>query len=214
MKMIHKVYTFVFISISLLTPLRSISETPLKTITLFNGKDLTGWEITDFGTQGDVEVESSELVLGMGDGATGITWNSDLKIPKMNYEITLQAQRLSGNDFFCGLTFPVNEDHLTLIVGGWGGFVVGLSCLDGLDASENETGTMKQFANNRWYTIRVRVADDIIQAWINDAIVVDVAITNRALSLRPEVLLSRPLGIATWHTKASLKNIKLTFLDN
>jgi hypothetical protein len=201
------------IFIAILLPTLLLGETSAKSISLFNSKDLTGWEITDYGTQGQVEVESGKLVLGMGDGATGVTWTGDLEFPKMNYEVTLKAQRISGNDFFCGMTFPVNDDHLTLIVGGWGGFLVGLSCIDDFDASENETGCMRKFENKRWYEIRIRVAVNVVKAWIDDELLIDISIADRQLSLRPEVLLSRPFGITTWKTEAALRHIKLTLLD-
>ncbi|MBE3084634.1 MAG: hypothetical protein IMZ64_00270, partial [Bacteroidetes bacterium] len=39
---------------------------------LFDGKSLQGWEITNFGPQGPVYVSGGEIILGMGDGCTGI----------------------------------------------------------------------------------------------------------------------------------------------
>ena len=149
----------------------------------------------------------------MGDGATGVSWDGDFEFPKMNYEVSLQAERIAGNDFFCGMTFPVNDSYLTLIVGGWGGFLVGLSSLEGLDASENETGSLHKFENKHWYAIRLSVADGIVQAWIDDQRVVDVDTKGRELSIRPEVLLSRPFGFVSWYTEAALRNITLTLLD-
>jgi len=191
---------FCLLSITLVYPAEN-------TTLLFNGVDLEGWEITDFGTQGRVTVQNGSFILGMGEGATGVTWKGDF--PTMDYQVTLEANRISGHDFFCGMTFPVNESYLTLIVGGWGGFVVGLSCLDGLDASENETATMKTFKNDRWYAIRLSVHDNIVKVWIDDIKVIDCDTSNRELSLRSEVLLSRPFGIASWYTKAGIRNLKL-----
>jgi hypothetical protein len=49
----------------------------------------------------------------------------------MNYEIKLEAKKVTGNDFFCGMTFPVGDSFCSFIVGGWGGPVVGLSSIDG-----------------------------------------------------------------------------------
>jgi hypothetical protein len=116
--------------------------------------------------------------------------------------------RVSGGDFFCSLTFPVQRSHCSLIVGGWGGSVVGLSSLDGLDASENETSTRRTFEQQRWYTIRVRVTARRIQAWIDDAVVVETGIAGRRVHVRNELLDSRPLGIASWRTKAALSDIR------
>ena len=174
---------------------------------IFDGKTLTGWEITNFGPQGPVFISDDQVVLGMGDGCTGLTWTKEF--PTVDYEVTLEAKRVDGNDFFCGMTFPAGKDPCTLIVGGWGGTVVGLSSINGVDASENETSTLRQFEKERWYRIRLRVTGDTIQAWIDDEIVVDFAIGSNLLSIRPEVELSRPFGIASWRTTAAIRNIKV-----
>ncbi len=174
-------------------------------VSLFDGRTLGGWKIANFGTQGEVYVEKGILFLEMGDGCTGVTFTKDF--PKINYEVTLEAEKIDGDDFFCGMTFPIGKDPCTLIVGGWGGTVVGLSSIDGLDASENETGRMKKFSHNRWYKIRLRVTRKLIQAWIDGQKIVDLPISGRKLSIRPEVELSRPFGIASWKTTAALRNI-------
>jgi hypothetical protein len=174
---------------------------------LFDGKTLNGWEITNFGPQGPVYVSGDEIILSMGDGCTGITWKGDF--PTVDYEVMLEAMKVNGNDFFCGMTFPVGKDPCTLIVGGWGGSVVGLSSINGLDASENETMTTRQFEKDRWYKIRLKVTGQTIQAWIDNEIVVDFTIDENLLSIRPEVELSKPFGIASWRTTAALRNIKL-----
>lgn len=175
-------------------------------ISLFDGKTLTGWAITDFAGGGDVRVEDGRLILGSGV-MTGVTWTNDL--PRMNYELSLEAMRVEGNDFFCGLTFPVGEDPCSLIVGGWGGGVVGLSSLDGEDAAHNDTTQYLNFDNGRWFKIRLRVANSRIQAWIDNNKVVDVDTTGRKISIRVEVEPSKPLGFATWSTTGALRNIKL-----
>lgn len=184
-----------------------------KSISLFNGQDLTNWTVTNFGPQGEVKVENAKLILNMGDGPTGVTWNGDFDFPTMNYEVSLKAMRVAGNDFFCGMTFPVNDSFLTLIVGGWSGTVVGLSSLNGYDASDNETTTSRSFQKNKWYDIKLRVQDNIVQVWIENREIINCDVTDKELSLRPEVLLSRPFGFASWYTKAALKDIRLTLLD-
>jgi len=184
-----------------------IAEETLKPGVLFNGKSLMGWEITNFGPQGPVFVSGNEIILGMGDGCTGITWTGDF--PETDYEVSLEAKRMEGNDFFCGMTFPAGKDPCTLIVGGWGGTVVGLSCIDGMDASENETTSIRKFDNHRWHAIRLNVSNDSIKAWIDSEMVVSVEIAGKKLSVRPEVELSRPFGVASWRTKAALRNMRL-----
>jgi len=172
---------------------------------LFDGQTLEGWEITNFGPQGPVYVSGGSIILEMGDAITGITLKGEF--PKVNYEVQLEAKKVTGNDFFCGMTFPVGDSFCSLIVGGWSGTVVGLSSVDGLDASENETRSIRSFAHDTWYTIRLKVTEEKIEAWINDETVVDFTYTGRQLSIRPEVGLSRPFGIASWRTTAALRNI-------
>jgi len=179
---------------------------------LFDGKTLNGWEITNFGPQGPVYVSGGEIILGMGDGCTGITWKGEF--PSIDYIVTLEAKRVSGNDFFCGMTFPVGKDPCTLIVGGWGGTVVGLSSINKMDASENETTTLRKFEKNHWYRICLIVKKDTIKALIDEDVVVDFAIGNKRLSIRPEVQLSRPFGIASWTTTAAIRNIRVKGIDN
>jgi hypothetical protein len=174
---------------------------------IFDGKSLNNWEITNFGPQGPVYVSGGRIILGMGDGCTGITLVKNF--PDVNYEVTLDAMRIEGNDFFCGITFPVGKSPCTLIVGGWGGTTVGLSSIEGMDASENETTTLMKFEKNSWYHIRLDVTTVAIRAWIDSIKVVDFTINNKKLSIRPEVELSRPFGIASWRTTAALRNIRV-----
>ena len=181
-------------------------------IALFNGESLDGWKTTEFGTQGPVLVRDNTLILGAGDGCTGVTFQKEF--PKMNYVVTLEAKRISGSDFFCGMTFPFNEEFVTLILGGWGGSVVGLSSIGGLDASENETGVMKRFVQNQWYSIKLEVIERGIKVWIDDMLAIDFLKDERPLSVRSEVLLSRPLGISSWKTTAALRNVCLQKLTD
>jgi hypothetical protein len=178
---------------------------------LFNGNSLGNWEITSFGTEGPVKVTDGSIVINYGDGCSGITWTDTF--PKVNYEVQLEARKMVGNDFFCGMTFPVNDDFCSLIVGGWGGPVVGLSSIDGYDASENETQVLKNFEKEVWYTIRLQVTDTTISAWIDDEKLVDFNYVGHKLSIRPEVSLSKPFGICTWMTTAELRNIAMREIE-
>jgi type 1 glutamine amidotransferase len=175
---------------------------------LFDGKTLEGWRITDFAGHGEVKVENGRLMLHSGVMLTGVSWTNTL--PKIDYELSLEAMKVDGGDFFCGLTFPVQDSFCTLIVGGWGGGVVGLSSIDGMDASENETTKYVKFDAGRWYRIRLRVVREQIEAWIDEEKVVDQSIAGRKISLRPgDIDLSKPFGVATWQTTGALRDIKL-----
>lgn len=151
------------------------------------------------------------MTLGQGAPMTGITWTGDF--PSVDYEVTLEAMRVTGRDFFSAITFPVVDSFCTLVIGGWGGSVVGLSSIAGADASENETARWMRFEDDRWYRVRLRVTSDRIRAWIDDEPVVDLEPRDRPLSLRVEVLANRPFGIATWETTARIRNLELHVLD-
>jgi len=182
-------------------------------MSLFDGKTLGDWKITDFGGQGKVYVKDSAIYLEQGNDMTGVTWAGPLV--RMNYEITLEAMRVAGSDFFCGLTFPVNENCCSLILGGWGGTVCGLSNIDYYDAANNETTRIVSFETGKWYHVRMRVTPNRIQAWIEEEAdqLVDMDITGRKVDTRIEVDLSQPLGIATWQTAGAIRNIKLRRLE-
>ena len=180
------------------------------TLVIFNGKTLDGWIETDFYGKGKVNVKDGAIILGKGDILTGISYLNIDDLVWDNYEVTLEAMRMEGNDFFCGLTFPVKGSFCTLVLGGWGGSVVGLSSIDGYDAANNFTGDTRSFENNKWYNIRLRVSNDKIEAWINPMDkIVDFRIGTYKLSLRSEVEISAPLGIAAYQTVGAIRNIKL-----
>jgi hypothetical protein len=173
---------------------------------LFNGKDLGQWKPTPFGGEGEVRVEGGLMRIAVGSDMSGITWAGEF--PRTSFEVSLEARRDEGFDFFCGLTFPVGDGACSLIVGGWGGTVVGLSSIDGLDASQNATTTAGDFESNRWYAIRVRVTPRRIVCFIGDKPVVDQAVEGHTFDVRSEMLPARPLGIATYATAASLRNLR------
>jgi len=180
---------------------------------LFDGKSLTGWTVTNFGGEGEVSVKDGQILMEMGQPMTGVTIKDGSKLPKDNYEITLQAMKRKGDDFFCALTFPIRDSHASFVVGGWGGSVVGLSSIDGQDASENETTDYVTLDKNKWYTIRVRVAGGKVECWINDKQHVDVELKDKRISTRIEVDANKPLGICCYNTEAAVKDFKLRKLE-
>ncbi|MFW6170115.1 MAG: 3-keto-disaccharide hydrolase [Planctomycetota bacterium] len=174
---------------------------------LFDGKTLKDWEITSFGGEGEVVVKNGVIEMGMGSPLTGITYLGN--IPTGDYEVRLRAMRIEVIDFFSTVTFPVDDSFCSLVVGGWAGPVVGISCVDFFDASENETTTYHKLESKKWYRIRIRVRKNRIQAWIDDKEVVDLETTGRKLSTRAEVSLNEPFGIACYQTRAGIRKIEL-----
>jgi len=174
---------------------------------LFDGKTFKGWKAPHFGAEGEVYVKDGAAVMETGSSMTGITYTG--KVPRDNYEISLEGKRLAGSDFFCTTTFPVGKDPCTLVVGGWGGTVVGLSSVDFYDASDNSTSSFREFKDNQWYRFRIRVTPQKIQCWIDDDQVVDQERKGHKFSIRDEVELCKPLGISTWETTGAVRNIRI-----
>lgn len=181
-------------------------------VSLFDGKTLDGWKVIDYAGKGPTQIKDGVLEIGMGDSLTGVVFTN--KPVRMNYEITLEGRKTMGSDFFCGLTIPYASNSCTIILGGWGGGLVGLSSVDGMDASENSHSRNMEFEMNRWYKIRVRVTPSKIEAWLDDKQILNVATEEHLISMRPgEIEECVPLGIATWQTRGEIKNIRLKKLD-
>lgn len=179
---------------------------PAEWTPLFDGKTLKGWKEAPFIGRGKVQVENGTIVIGEGS-LTGITWTGEF--PQSGYEIRFEAVRLEGSDFFAGITFPVGKSFCTWINGGWGGSVVGLSSLDGDDASENDTTTSKDFVKDRWYAFRLAVTEKRIRGWIDESLIIDADISGRKVDLRlGEIDLNKPLGFAAYSTKAGLRKVE------
>ena len=176
---------------------------------LFDGKALGGnWAPSKFHGQGAVTIEDGAIVLGVGKDLTGVTW-AGAPLPKTDYELSLQARRVEGRDFFAGITFPVGDSFCSLILGGWGGSIVGLSNVNGMDASENTTSQSIEFEQNRWYNVRIRVTPAKIDAWLDDKHIIEQELKGNQIAVRFEVEPSQPLGIATWRTRGAVRNIRL-----
>lgn len=189
---------------------RPVADKP-RTLNLFDGRGLDGWSKTDFSKPGEVNVEDGAIVLGVGRPMTGIT--TDRKnLPRTDFELSYEAMRLAGSDFFAAATFPVGDGHVTLVNGGWGGNVTGLSSLDGVDASENETTTFVKYRERTWYRFRVRVTAEVVRCWIDDKPVVRVEHKDRQVRTRIEVRANEPLGFAAWETSGAIRKIAIRTL--
>jgi hypothetical protein len=176
--------------------------------TLFDGKSLDGWKSAGYLGSGKIQVKDGAVVLDKGDRMTGITYQRG-DFPKMDYEVTLEGKKIAGDDFFCTTTFPVGDSFCSLVVGGWGGMVVGLSSINHMDASENETSAAKDFKMDQWYRVRIRVTKDRIESWIDKEKLIDVDTTDKKISIRFECDQCKPFGIATWNTTGAVRDIRV-----
>jgi hypothetical protein len=167
------------------------------------------WAAVQFGGDGSAAWNEGELHLDLGAELTGILYQGEL--PTLPYELELETRRLNGSDFFCGLTFPVGsaDECLTLVVGGWGGGTVGISSIDGKDASQNETTFYRNFEDDQWYAIKLRVFKERIEVEMDGEKVIDLPTEGKELGLRPGMIeLCAPMGLAAWQTEAEFRNLR------
>lgn len=181
------------------------------TIVLFDGKGLDGWKKAGFYKAPEVKVEGGAIVLAAGDPMSGVT-STRQDLPTTNYELTFEAKRTSGVDFFAAATFPVGRSFATLVNGGWGGSVTGISSLNGSDASENSTGRFIKYENDTWYRFRVRVTDRVIRCRVDDKEVIAVEYEGQQVGTRIEVRASQPLGFASWRTGGAVRAVRVRAL--
>ena len=177
---------------------------------LFDGHSLENWEVTDYAGRGEVSLDKNgSVILEFGIALTGIHWIGN-DLPKVNYEIHWEAKKEMGSDFFGSLTFPYRENHATLILGGWGGALVGISCIDGFDAFENESATAHFFRSNHWYACRLRVTENHFKFWVDKEALINCEVVGREISMRTgEIELSKPLGFSTFDTTGLIRNVTL-----
>ena len=179
---------------------------------LFDGKTLGSWKPVDFGGQGEVKVENGAIKVGEGATLSGIHWDGEA-LPRTNYEFSLEAMKIDGTDFFCGIVFPVGKDTCSFVAGGWGGGVTGLSSVDHMNASENETASDQTYVKNKWYTIKLRVTPAKIEVWLDTKQVVNLELKDRQISVHPAVESAAPLGISNYQTSSQYRNITLKKLN-
>jgi len=176
---------------------------------LFDGKTLSGWEIVTYGGEGQPYVRNGILVLPKAEAGvmTGVCWVGD-SLPENSYIIYYEARRTEGVDIFAGLTFLYGETAASLIFGGWGGIVNGLSSINGYDASENETTQLFSLKDHEWYKVQLRVTPDSIRATVGNEQVIDMATAGKDIHLRSANL---DTGLTLWSyaSTGEIRNIRI-----
>lgn len=195
--------------------LTQCSRAPRLEWKLLSDEYASAWEASGMPEEGQVTVHDGEIMLQPGQPMTGArftAWKS-AALPVSRYVIEYEAMRVAGNDFFGTVTFPVNETHVSLVVGGWGGTLVGISSIDDMDASENTTRGNARFENNRWHKVRIEVRDDELRAWINDKLFVNTSIKGRRLGLRAgDIEKCAPFGFASYATQSRIRGVLISRL--
>ena len=148
---------------------------------LYDGSDLATWELGVYGESDEYEVREDGVVIPQTAALAGMTFRGDL--PRVPYRLSVEATRLYGADFFLGVTFPVSEGHLTLVLGGWGGMVSGLSSLDGLDASRNATRTLRHFADGDRHEVEIEVTGTDVRVLVDGEAFLATSLVDREVGL-------------------------------
>jgi len=180
---------------------------------LFDGKTLDNWKILRYGGNGEPSVRNGVLIIPKPtDGVmTGVCWVGD-PLPVNNYEVYYEARRVAGSDIFAGFTFIYDDTAASIVFGGWGGVVNGLSSINGYDASENETCQRFSWSNDRWYPVLLRVTPDSIRASVGLDIIVDIATAGKDIHLRADYL-DTGFTLWTYNTTGEIRNIRIRTIE-
>lgn len=181
---------------------------------LFDGKTLDGWNVltkTEYETGGPVKISEDTINIGKGLPYSSIYRKG--KVPGENFEFELEAMRTEGADIFCGLVFPVGTNFVSMICGGWGNSVHGLSNVNYMNASENQTSVFREFKDKTWYTIKVRVTKPRVQVWIDGKETINQERPQNAFEPYPGLEAFQPLGIFTWETGSAFRNIRFRRIE-
>ncbi|MDG1048934.1 MAG: hypothetical protein P8R46_01880 [Planctomycetota bacterium] len=178
---------------------------------LFDGGDLSQWKAGIFGEDPEFELVEDGVVIPQGVPLAGLTYQGTAPSPP--FEAEFEVTKEYGADFFFAVTFPVRGEHLTLVLGGWGGVVCGLSCIDGEDASGNATRTIKNFPDGSRYRVRLAVTDERVRVDLDGERLLDADLRGRKLELRPEVDPSVPFGVASFATQTILHRVRARQLE-
>lgn len=188
-----------------------------KPLTPLAGSDLAAnWRVIDeMKDHGLVTLSDGVLRLGEGKPMTGVAYTGKDPIPLKDYEVSFQARRVEGEDFFAALTFPVRDKDTaaTWVLGGWSGKCVGISCLQFQAADENETTNWIEFETGRWYAFRLQVRENRLTGFIDDKQIFDADTEGKKITMRfGDIEFCRPLGFASYGTVGEVKNLKIARL--
>ena len=157
-------------------------------------------------------LKAGVLVLGQGELLSVVKYEGQQPLLVDDYEISWEGLRIEGSDFFAALTFPVGskEQCATFVAGGWGGWTIGISSIDGLFANENETTRSMPFEQGQWYAFTLQVNQHSIRALIDGEESFHIALKGKTIGMHPsEIGKSTPLGFASFNTKGAVRNVRV-----
>jgi len=122
-----------------------------------------------------------------------------------DYEITLQAKKLGGNEGFLVLFRANGDDFYWFNIAGWN------NTQHAIEKGSEGAGRWGVFngltkpgsvQTNVWYNIKIRCEGNHFQAWLNGTLVFDFTDNNAHLTGQA--------GIGTWITRAAYRNMVVT----
>lgn len=190
-----------------------------KALTPLAGSELKdNWRVVDeMKDHGPVTLAEGVLRLGEGKPMTGIAYIGKEPLPLKDYEVSFEARRIEGEDFFAALTFPVRDKDTaaTWVLGGWGGKCVGISSIQFQAADENETTNWVEFELGKWYSFRLQVRENRLTGFIDNKQIFDADTEGKKITMRfGDIEFCRPLGFASYTTVGEVKNLKIAKLPN
>ena len=158
------------------------------------------------------------LVLGAGEPFSAVKYSGkDDILPRDGYEISWDAMRVEGSDFFAALVFPVGQKSkegkdkcVSLVAGGWGGMVLGISAINHQYAAENESTRSFEFVNGRWYRFTLQVTPEVIRCLIDGKEQFKVDVRDKQLTMHvSEIQTCEPLGFSSYQTTGAVRNLQV-----
>jgi hypothetical protein len=182
---------------------------------LLSPAHLPFWSAAEIERTGEVTIAESMLRLRAGAPMTAVRYTAwqQSGLPTSGYEVTFEARRLDGSDFFAALTFPVGQSFLTFVNGGWGGATTGLSNIDDSSAINNVTGSAQRYETGVWYAFRLQVTEDAVKVWMDERLIINLARAGRRLDLRMgEIESCVPFGFASFDTVGEIRRVQVSLL--
>jgi formylglycine-generating enzyme required for sulfatase activity len=174
---------------------------------LFDGKSLRGWN-TVGERQPAVVAEEGQVLIRAQAGQGAIVWQG--AFPKLNYEVSLEAMRIAGPHCFAGVQFPIGDQYACWSF-GWTpqGNQICLERVNGGFFPMDAAARITKFQDGRWYKIRIRVAEDRVQGWMDDVKKFDLPRAETNFSYQDNQPVLKPFWIGTWWTQGAFRNIQL-----
>ncbi len=107
----------------------------------------------------------------------------------------------------------MSDQFCSVVIGGWGGATLGISSINGSDASENEWSRIMSFDNEKWYSFHLKVSKEQILFSVDDETMIDVPRKDNQFDTRIEVIRSRPFGLCNYQCITEIKDFAYRKLD-